>query len=267
MYFEIKSIANNLKPFLDLTIPIFLLLLGWLCVRAGSWYPILVLAWKVIVSKEENKNEHINDFLASQRDLYQFRVFTTIKARTSKHAEQIIQWCVEKNISHEQINICGNLFDLEELRVREEKLPSKRYRRLVIFPALVIFTVCFSISTSVALNNSAALEFKNGGKNFWINETEAKPIFTLSNEVLTKNGCTTIGDGKSQIFTIDETSKICEFFKSSDLNSTIERTVRAQRFVFGYFSFVFFSLILMIFIYLRKVNTCKDLLKKISPLK
>lgn len=262
MYPELTSIANTLKPWLESTIPVFFLL--WLCARTGSWYPLIFIAWKLLVSKDENKSKCINDYLANQRDVNQFRAFTTMKVRTIKHAEKIIKWCEEKDVSHEEIKICSNFFDIEELRIKEERLPSKKFKAFILFPAISLISLLFYISILMAANNSAALQFKNEGKNFFINETEAKPMFTFSNETLTKKSCSENTYSQSKIFNPEEIKIICEFFDSKELKPTVERNIINQRFLFGYFSFVFATLIYMIFIYIRKINTCTALLKKLT---
>jgi hypothetical protein len=263
MHSEIISI-DNLKPWLESTIPIFIL--AWLCLRTGSWYPILFLAWKIIVSREANKNKHISDYLSNQRDLNQFRAFTLIKSRTIKHAEKIIKWCIEKDVSHEEIRICGNLFDIEKFRIKEEKLPSKKFKIFIVFPALSIATFVFYVSMLVAASNSVILQFKNEGPIFFLNETEARPIFTLSDEILRKDECISSNIEELTIFTTNERKIICDHFISKDLKFFVEKNVAAQRFVFGYFSIVFLMGIYIIVTYIRRTLACVNLLEKLNSM-
>ncbi len=266
----IGSLFNNLSPWLESATILFLLI--WMYRRSGSFYPLISLMWRKSAGKEEVKNRYIKECLACKRDLHEFRTFTSLRVRSVKHAEAVIKWCKQKDISDEEIKACKNLFDLEKLSVRTERLPSKGKQCGLIIFLFGVLPALLYLSALMALDNKVILQFNNHGKYVLLSEFDALPVFSpISNsfinplsETFKKDQCDKASDEKLGIFTIGETKIICDEFKTSDFKEKIEKNLKLERFIFGWFCLMFCGCVWIMGAYYGKVKACERLLGKLS---
>lgn len=215
-------------------------------IRTNSSYSILTLLWKIVHGPSEKPEDLIGKYFESESSLIKFRFVSGINARTKKQAEELINWSIDKNESLQDIAKIKNYFDLENLCLIKEKIPTKRKS---IFIALIfLLSLLMTIPTTQGIRSEKALlQFKESGKFFFATTESAT---TLNGElIIKKENCST--PPYSFDFTKDEKISMCNIFTNNGQKSFIFESIKAQRILL---TACLFALIFLAFILMKEIR-------------
>jgi len=203
-------------------------LLGWICWRTRSTHVVITRIWRLIFGKTAMADREIGKFIENRNRLVTFRFFSGMPVRTLAQAKRLLHWSAAHDEEIADIRACGDLFDLEACRLREERIPG---RPLQVFQVLLLAGLAgVVILAGYGLRmDQALLQFKESQKWFWLSDTNAVPLG--GEGLVSKKACLddALPPPNRTSFSDDEVSIICKAFRDSDTPAFVEKTVAQMR--------------------------------------
>lgn len=219
--------------------------------RTRSTHMLMSRLWVLFNGKSDCKDDQVKKLLDSQSALMQFRFLTGIHVRTLQHISRLNLWANTNNEDIGDIAACGQYFDLDEPKLKEDdKLPSffSQVFLGIFVVALSVTLICF---LGGAITDRALLQLRSSGTFFTLNNEYAKPFSSSSGFKLNKCSDDHKMISSSSGFSVPEVDVICKVFLNNEVNEYVNSTVRFQRLFFSisspflaYFSLVLFSFLL-----------------------
>ncbi len=203
-------------------------LLGWVCWRTRSTHVLITRIWRLIFGKTAMADREIGRFIENRNRLVTFRFFSGMPVRTLAQAKRILHWSTVHDEAIADIRACGDLFDLEACRLREERIPG---RPLQIVQVLLLAGLAGAvILAGYGLRlDQALLQFKESQKWFWLSDTAAVPLGGKG--LVSKRACLNdeLPRTNPTSFSDDEVGIVCKAFRDSDTPPFVEKIVAQQR--------------------------------------
>lgn len=203
-------------------------LLGWVCWRTRSSHVVITRIWRLIFGKTAMADREIGKFIENRNRLVTFRFFSGMPVRTLAQAKRILRWSTVHDEEIADIKACGDLFDLEACRLREERIPG---RPLQVFQVLLLGGLAgATILAGYGLRmDQALLQFKESQKWFWLSETTAVPLG--GEGFVSKKACLddALPRPNPTSFSNDEVGIVCKAFRDSDTPAFVDKIVEQQR--------------------------------------
>lgn len=203
-------------------------LLGWVCWRTRSTHVLITRIWRLIFGKTAMADREIGRFIENRNRLVTFRFFSGMPVRTLAQAKRILHWSTVHDEEIADIRACGDLFDLEACRLREERIPG---RPLQIVQVLLLAGLAGAvILAGYGLRlDQALLQFKESQKWFWLSDTAAVPLGGKG--LVSKRACLNdeLPRTNPTSFSDDEVGIVCKAFRDSDTPPFVEKIVAQQR--------------------------------------
>lgn len=211
----------------------------WIYWRTRSLHILLARAWQIICGKLITADAKVAEFLLDRHDLMTFRFLSGLPVRTLPKAKQLIEWSRKNDEEIGSIKACGDLFDVEECRIKEDKIPGSWALIAVTFVAILCFYG--AVATGVGIwSDRALLQFKESKTWFFLTNDSAQPF---SEDVrLKKTHCQESSQNekiKMPSFTLEEVRLLCNFFVDKEIDEYVQRNVKQQRFLFGLIGIIF----------------------------
>ena len=137
-------------------------LLAWLCWRTRSTHPVLMRTWRLLMGRCGVADREVGRLIEARDRLIRFRFFFDLPVRTLAQAKRIGRWASQQDEDLSAVAACGNLFDLEACRLREEALPSRSTQvgRVLLVAAFAVVVAVLLLATAT---NRALLQFRQSG--------------------------------------------------------------------------------------------------------
>lgn len=203
-------------------------ILGWVCWRTRSTHVVITRIWRLIFGKAAIADREIGKFIENRNRLVTFRFFSGMPVRTLSQAKRLLRWSAVHDEEIADIRACGDLFDLEACRLREERIPG---RPLQVFQVLLLAGLAGAvILAGYGLRlDQALLQFKESQKWFWLSDTTAVPLG--GEGLVSKKACLNdeLPRPNPTSFSDDEVGMVCKAFGDSDTPPFVEKIVAQQR--------------------------------------
>ncbi|KAF1720154.1 DUF6216 family protein [Pseudoxanthomonas wuyuanensis] len=234
MTFDVDSFVSSGKH-AAAVIPV-LIAFGYAFLRAGSAFPLLARAWRLVAGTSPISNERIAAYLRDQRDLSSFQFHSGLRPHSLRQTTQLIDWSDANDVSIERISKCGAYFDLRSLMINEAVLPSKGRTRLAGVATLVLLASTGGLLYGAAMMKYAYLSFRDDGRHFAIADDGARtlrwtlPALPAYGPALDKARCDTLSAGAAAAgFSVEQTSVLCKALGTPELDKMATENLRAQR--------------------------------------
>jgi hypothetical protein len=210
--------------------PLLLLgLLGVVVYRTGSGYIVLARAWRLVVGRRAIVDRTIEQYVNEQHDLHSFSFFSGLRPKTFPQTLKVIEWGRQHDLDLRHAARCGGYFDIEHMRINDDKLPSERATNTVSLALSAAYIVCaIALGWGVTAEH-AYMSFKDDGRLFTLSADEAKAF--VGTRPLTLERCQqppgkrSAGTG----FTRTQADTLCAFLVSDTRHSEIDASLRGQR--------------------------------------
>lgn len=115
MTLDMDSIVSSGKH-AAAAIPV-LIVLGYALLRAGSSFPLLARAWRLVDGTSTISDERVAAYLRDQHDLSSFQFHSGLRPHSLRQTTQLIDWCDTNDIPIERIRRRGTYLDLRSLAI------------------------------------------------------------------------------------------------------------------------------------------------------
>ncbi|MET0349604.1 MAG: DUF6216 family protein [Rhizobacter sp.] len=231
---QITDLAAGIGEWLSVPAPlagaaIMGALVGWLCWRTRSTHPVLVRVWRLLMGGAAMSDREIGALVESRDRLLKFRFLFVTRVRTLAQARRLGRWSVAHDEDLADVNACGPLFDHEQCRIAEDKLPSPRRQLLRV--VLVACAICAGMLFAAGFaTDRALLQFRASKVVFTLAPDSAKAL--SSGARVTPANCTGAPQATGP-FSADEMQSLCEAFAKPDTAAVVRDAVKQQRSILG----------------------------------
>lgn len=265
---EFSGLAQLLADKIGMPQPVLIaltigLILGWICWRTRSTHVVITRIWRLVYGKTALADREIGIFIENRSRLVTFRFFSGIPVRTLPQAKRLIHWSAVHDEEIADIRACGDLFDLEACRLREERIPP---RPLQLFQLILLITLAGTVVLSgYGLHtDQALLQFKESKKWFWLSDTAAAPLTGKSAVSVKDCPADTPPHSNSTSFSDDEVSVVCKALRDADTHTFIEQNVAQQRLLFGTLGAVVIACAWQCWLSFRRGYFARDMKQRIN---
>ncbi len=204
-------------------------LLIWIWYRSNSPHLLLKRLWLLVNGGEKIADKKVGAFLDDQTSLVCFRYHTGLQPATLQQAQNIIDWCGQNDVPFETVKKCREIFDINELRLLVERLPSKKLMISSIVLAGLLAGCTGLLAVTIA-RSQAALKYNESGHWFWVQMDSATPMWTLQDKPFYKSNCAKQElRSPQELITQREVDALCTLFDSKDMPQIIDNAVKGQR--------------------------------------
>jgi hypothetical protein len=206
-------------------------LLAWLCWRARSTHPLLMRAWRLLMGRCGTADREVGKLIEARDRLIRFRFFFGLPVRTLAQAKRVGRWACQQDEDLSSVAACGNLFDLEACRLREDALPTRATQGGRAF-----FVAVFAVSVAALLvataTDRALLQFEHSG--VWFSLSADSAVALRGDVRLDAAQCVDSDPAlKLTTFSDSERTSLCKAFGSASTAAFVKATVSQQRFAFA----------------------------------
>lgn len=200
--------------------------------RTGSAHILFLWIWRRVSGKREPKDGEVIAFIDELYDRDTFRFMSGIKAESLSQVKRLKKWADSLNIPVLTIARCGRLFDLETLKIKEDKLLSRRAYGLlhgVVVGILVLGAVL--LIWSITFVQTVYFSFPGDGRWFGITRERAI-LWEQPNAPLTLALCQSPSIPSERIavtgFTPHQLEVVCGYLTSPDVDKKWTRDLKRQ---------------------------------------
>jgi hypothetical protein len=244
----------------------------WIASRSGSMHLVRLRAWRLVHGKAELADAEISALADSTTCLVSFRFLTGLrKVRTLKRAHRLIEWMSLHDEDFDSVRRCGDLFDLEALRVHRDRLLGLR-KKLALFATWMLLVIAAAVAGNAIALSGALLKIKESRT--WLvaysdHASLLSRIWGHEGGSLERDACAGSRERVPTVsgFTTKEAAIICELFDDPEWKEHIHKNVRDQRFSFLLFALVFLVVSFMPFMPLVRNTAAKQLLGRLEDKK
>lgn len=232
---QITDLAAGIGEWLSVPVPlvgaaIMGVLVGWLCWRTRSTHPVLVRVWRLLMGGAAMADREIGALVEARDRLLKFRFLFVTRVRTLAQARRLGRWSVAHDEDLADVNACGPLFDHEQCRIAEDKLPPPGLQLVrTVLVACAIFALML-LAAGFATDR-ALLQFRTSKVWFLLGPDSARAMSDGTR--VTAANCAAGTPAALGPFRADELQSLCEAFAKPGTAELVRDTVTQQRFVFG----------------------------------
>jgi len=232
---QITDLAAGIGEWLSVPVPlagaaIMGVLVGWLCWRTRSAHPVLVRVWRLLMGGAAMADREIGALVEARDRLLKFRFLFVTRVRTLAQARRLGRWSVAHDEDLADVNACGPLFDHEQCRIAEDKLPSPGLQLVrTVLVACAIFALMLLLAGCAT--DRALLQFRASKVWFTLGPDTARAL--SGGTRVTAAHCTAGAPAALGPFTADEMQSLCDAFARPGTAALVRDAVTQQRIVFG----------------------------------
>jgi hypothetical protein len=236
------SVASDIGDLLGTSAPlvglsIIMALVGFACWRTRSIHLVITRIWRLIHGRKTLSDREIDRFIREREHLIQFRFYTGLKTRTLAQAKRLIAWSKKHGEELGDVAACGELFDLEACRLRVEKIPSIRWKTVMLVNVCLCSGV-IAASVIASLSDGGLLRMRESGVHFTLSAGRARGLFGAGTTTPEDCSAGPRAAAQSMGITEAEAAAICDLFQRSDLSTFIAATVHQQRVAFAFLAVI-----------------------------
>lgn len=238
------------------------LLVAWTCWRTRSTHLFITRMWRLVAGKQDFSDREIGRFLEQRHKLLKFRFHSGLAVRTLPQAKRMVAWSSKHDEELSDVQACGNLFDIEECRLREERLPGSWHQFWSgIAMVLLIWALVFLAGGAAATR--AILQMKESGTWLTVSSDSVRGLF--DGEVVTTKDCTQGSGGVASKLGVTalEASSICDALADPATAQFVASSVRGQRAAFGTLTLSALFLWIMLLRSMRRGFAAKEMQKRL----
>lgn len=217
--------------------------------------------WRMLFGKKNIEVPEISKFVEARDHLVTFRFLSGIPARTIAQAKNLLQWSSIHDEDLSDIKGCGIYFDIENCRLREEKIPGTASHIGSLLIA-VLAAILFLISSFGTVLDRAILQFKDSKTWLTLSATTAVPLSGKGH--VTLETCTRPVESSFTSFSKEETAYICKKLNDPELRGYVKQMVFEQRVFAVTWAFCFGIGTLMFWSAFRQIESAKNMKKRLS---
>jgi hypothetical protein len=188
-------------------------------------------AWRLLMGRCGIADREVGKMIEARDRLIRFRFFFGLPVRTLAQAKRLGRWACQQDEDLGAVAACGDLFDLEACRLREEALPARATQvgRVVLVASLTVLIVALLAATAT---DRALLQFRQSG--IWFSLSADSAVALRGDARLEVAQCTNAVGASSQArFSESERVSLCKAFASDGTRAFVQATVMQQRFAFA----------------------------------
>ncbi|MDR0225159.1 MAG: DUF6216 family protein [Burkholderiaceae bacterium] len=223
--------------------------------RTRSLHLLLRRFWLLVHGSKDIPDPDIRAFVDEQTSLQSFRLFSGVSVSTLDNAKLLMAWCRQYGIPISKISECRDCFDADERRVREERIPSKKFRIACVLGGVLIY-LCGTLSLGGAFYAADLVKFRATGRWVFVSENHVSRAFSmpLMASALDVRDCNHRVPQKIMEtgFSPDEVDAFCSTMGTPDWKQRVAEIKSQQRCFFA-LSAMGFAVFFYFFIY-RPVN-------------
>jgi hypothetical protein len=237
----INSIADWLPlPFALVVMLGFFGMLYWIIRRTRSFSVVFERIWQLLAGHAIDPDRDAGAMLRDHRELIEIRFRFLPQLRTQRQLTALRSWLRSHDEDIGDIGRCGpNLFDVDALAVREDRLWPKRW--LAAAMAVSILLAPLTLASSIAMwLPHPILNFRSSGTMFVLKDESARGLF--NRDEVTRRACEASkahpgqAEGKAagagEGFAPDERQSLCGLLADPVLMKKFRDDVPLQKFAF-----------------------------------
>jgi hypothetical protein len=229
---EIRSFFSVVAP-----IALWLALVGcfaWVAWRTGSAHPIRQRVWRLVYGKADIADPIIKTFVDERADLMSFRFTSGLRGmRTIERARGLAAWLRANDEDVSAVSRSGRYFDLEDLRVRDDRFPSNSVRGAMAILATAAALLSL-VPIVLSAGNGAFFRMTKSGTWFEARPSAARVVALPTwqqRPTLTAEACG--GDqqaaAKATQFLLEDVGVVCKLINDPNTSQYLATSVTQQR--------------------------------------
>ena len=261
----LQTVLTSVAPFGGVALIAAMLWIVW---RTQSGHALRYRAWRLLHGRTEITDPDIKRFVEERNELMTFRFLSGVQVRTAQNCRTLARWMREHNEEVRTIRFAGPYFDVEQLRVKTEALPSLA-RLLVTFVGSVLLFAAATYVTSLASRDHTFLKVNSTGTWFAVQSKGFAPA-TLAGKagapVVKLEDCKSEPNANLNAPALDarNVGVLCALLRDPAAEQYLSKNLAEQRAVFGVFAVVLGWWALPLLLVPLRVEVARQLSKRIA---
>ncbi len=268
------ALTPEIRNFFSVVAPIalWLALVGcfaWVAWRTGSAHPIRQRIWRFVYGKADIADPAIKAFVDERTDLMTFRFTSGLRGmRTIERARSLAAWLRANDEDVSAVNRSGRYFDLEDLRVRDDRFPSNSVRAAMVILASTTAMLSL-VPISLSAGDGAFFRMTKSGTWFEAHPSAARVIAWPAwqrRPTLTVEACG--GDqqaaAKATQFLLEDIGVVCKLINDPNTPQYLATSVAQQRIALAFVAALLGLATYFLLLPVIRVDAARELAKRLK---
>ena len=268
------AVTPEIRGFFSVITPValWIALLGcffWVVWRTGSTHPIKQRIWQLVHGKSDISDPGIKAFVDERTSLMSFRFASGLRSvRTIERARRLADWLRANDEDVSAISRAGRYFDLEDLRVRDDRFPSNAVRGTMVILATVAALFAL-LPIALSAEKGAFLQITKSGTWFAAYPSAAKiivwPVWR-ERPALTAEDCQQDQQAiaKRTQVSPEDVGVICKLITEASAPKFLATTVAQQRIALALIAIILGVAACMLLLPVVRVDAARELAKRLK---